>query len=141
MSSLEQQTAGRKERLAQLRSLKRKNENEDQKELVTKASAPAITSRNFDSETRAPRLGYDENPLDNNEETVELVAEEIEREALKKLTEATNSALELDNLQPKRANWDLKRDLGTKMKILEVRTDNAIIKHVRKRLTNAEPAD
>ncbi|KAI5289472.1 hypothetical protein KEM54_003794, partial [Ascosphaera aggregata] len=37
-------------------------------------------------------------------------------------------------LQPKNPNWDLKRDLNEKLKILNVRTDNAIARLVRERI-------
>ena len=37
-------------------------------------------------------------------------------------------------MQPKKPNWDLKRDLEQKMKPLQVQTDNAIAKLVRERV-------
>jgi coiled-coil domain-containing protein 12 len=46
--------------------------------------------------------------------------------------------IDLFNLQPKKPNWDLKRDLAEKMKILDVRTQNAIARLVRERIENAK---
>jgi coiled-coil domain-containing protein 12 len=43
--------------------------------------------------------------------------------------------LDLFKLQPKKPNWDLKRDLDRKLVVLNVRTDNAIANLVRQRIT------
>ena len=43
-------------------------------------------------------------------------------------------------LQPKKANWDLKRDLARKMEVLDVRTDNAIARMVRERIEGQKKA-
>jgi coiled-coil domain-containing protein 12 len=42
--------------------------------------------------------------------------------------------LDLFKLQPKKPNWDLKRDLEAKMKPLDVQTENAIARLVRERV-------
>ena len=44
------------------------------------------------------------------------------------------------SLQPKKPNWDLKRDLDRKLEILNVRTDNAIAKLVRERIAKQQEA-
>ncbi|KAF5227906.1 hypothetical protein FANTH_14650, partial [Fusarium anthophilum] len=41
---------------------------------------------------------------------------------------------------PKKPNWDLKRELDRKMEVLNVRTDNAIARLVRDRITGAQKA-
>lgn len=45
-------------------------------------------------------------------------------------------------LQPKKPNWDLKRELDKKLAVLNVQTDNAIARMVRERLSakNSEAA-
>lgn len=43
-------------------------------------------------------------------------------------------------LQPKKPNWDLKRELDKKMDVLNARTDNAIARLVRDRITGAQKA-
>lgn len=141
MSSLEDQAKSRKERLAQLRGLKRKNEdsvieesqpeqkNEDEKNGISKVFKP----RNFDVESRETKVGFEDAP-DDNVETVEVVANEVKIEALANLTKKTTEQLDLSNLKPKSVTWDLERDLEPKLRTLEARTDNAIIKIVRERL-------
>ena len=44
------------------------------------------------------------------------------------------SQVDLFSLQPKRPNWDLKRDMEKKLERLKPRTDGAIAKLVRERL-------
>lgn len=147
MSSLEQQAAERKARLAQLRSLKRKADGQPAaavSETPSPAAAstpasdealppPQLSGRNYDPQTREARTGMGYEILDG-EETIELVAEEEKEKALAKLHERETAALNLDSLQPKKVNWDLKRDLEPKLALLETRTDNAIIRIVRERL-------
>ncbi|ANB12183.1 hypothetical protein AWJ20_421 [Sugiyamaella lignohabitans] len=145
-TSLEQQAANRKERLAQLRNLKRKSETrpetlEKEERDPSGSESPSVVTgsgRNFDIENRAPKLGYDENPLDGIDETVEIVAEHVQKETLARLeAKSSSSALDLSNLQPKSVNWDLKRDLEPSMAILDRKTNDAIIKLVHQRLKAA----
>lgn len=100
--------------------------------------------KNYNAELRGPQSGFQEPPtlrLGINE-TVELASAELERETLAKLKERGISAgassakqgLDLESLQPKRANWDLKRDIEPQLKQLEAQTQNAIVRIVRERL-------
>ncbi|KAF5092632.1 hypothetical protein D0Z03_002770 [Geotrichum reessii] len=76
-------------------------------------------------------------------ETVELASNKLEQQALEALKTKSGKQINLETLQPKRANWDLKRDLEPKLQILEDRTQNAIIQKVRERLQKerqAQPA-
>ena len=41
-------------------------------------------------------------------------------------------------MQPKKPNWDLKRDLDKKLEVLNVRTDNAIAALVKERIGQAQ---
>mmetsp|Transcript_13730 Transcript_13730/g.23467 ORF Transcript_13730/g.23467 Transcript_13730/m.23467 type:complete len:141 (+) Transcript_13730:29-451(+) len=52
------------------------------------------------------------------------IAEEIDKK-LKQVVEA-NKTRDVLNIAPKKANWDLKRDLSKKMDLLEKRTQQAI---------------
>jgi coiled-coil domain-containing protein 12 len=147
MSTLEQQAAERKARLAQLRSLKRKADQVDQPPELPASSRsatpeqprsdsdkePKLSGRNYDLEARDFKSGVGVLLIDG-EETIELVAEEEKEKALSKLRERETAKLNLDSLQPKKVNWDLKRDLEPQMALLETRTDNAIIRIVRDRL-------
>ncbi|KAA8904705.1 hypothetical protein TRICI_005402 [Trichomonascus ciferrii] len=145
MSSLEAQAASRKERLAQLRSLKRKAEgqptdesNDSNNDLESKTTK--FVSRNYDKEAGAPKIGFGGEPA-AGEETIELVAEELEQNELEKLTSQANKPLDLSSLQPKSVNWDLKRELEPKLSILESRTENSIIRMVKDRLQSARDGD
>lgn len=139
MSSLEEQARSRKEKLAQLRGLKRKNEQSEEhletgeKNHEESNNQNIFKSRNFDIETREAKVGY-ENAPDEDVETVEVVTEELRQNAMDNFMKKTSEPLDLSKLEPKSVTWDLERDLEPKMKILETRTDNAIIKLVRERL-------
>lgn len=85
-------------------------------------------------------MGFDEPPTLRlgDDETVELVSEKLEQETLAKLKErgisSSTKGLDLESLQPKRANWDLKRDIEPQLNLLEAQTQNAIARIVRDRL-------
>ncbi|GAB7364880.1 hypothetical protein MBLNU230_g5671t1 [Neophaeotheca triangularis] len=148
----------RKARLASLKSLKRKQPDTYQElpedgEPVAKSPKPQaatevptaeegtpdvsryLSGRNYDSTTRAPRLGFEENPSES-QETIESKAAALAAETKRQAEEVEHEDQPLDvlKLQPKKANWDLKRDLDRKMEVLGVRTDNAIARMVRERI-------
>uniref|UniRef100_A0A060TF10 ARAD1D18920p n=1 Tax=Blastobotrys adeninivorans TaxID=409370 RepID=A0A060TF10_BLAAD len=146
--SLEEQAAARKARLAQLRGIKRAPERSEQSEQSEQSRESGdgsgnveqetkVKPRNYDPEVKGPRLGMENNPVEE-EETIEFVAEQQQKEALDKLTATAASDLDLSSLQPKSATWDLKRDLESQMQELDAQTDNSIIKMVRQRLLDAQ---
>ncbi|OQO02784.1 hypothetical protein B0A48_11066 [Cryoendolithus antarcticus] len=94
-----------------------------------------ISGRNYDPETKGPRLGFETAPHEG-QETLEVkaarLAEETKQQA--EADAAADKPLDLFKLQPKKPNWDLKRDLDRKMEVLNVRTDNAIARMVRERI-------
>jgi len=149
----------RKARLAHLRSLKRKRPNadepsddlhsalpphDDDDDHRHAAKEPSIASkilsgRNYDPVTRGPRLGFDAPPQLDVSETLEGQAAAIESkvraQAEKDAAEAEAGAgIDLFKLQPKKLNWDLRRDLDRMLEPLNVQTNNAIAKIVRERL-------
>lgn len=161
MSSHEKLSAAandRKSRLAQLKSLKRKqapdtddtsnastltdNASTTSTELTTiSSSEPTATSlylsgRNYDPSTKNVKLGFDQLPIADPTATLEYKAEQLALEVKQKQAEEQNEdkGLDLFKLQPKKPNWDLKRDLGEKMRGLEVQTENAIARLVRERV-------
>lgn len=158
-TSLDTAATERKARLAKLASLKRKQpatpsdepneertrgkEDPRDSELdlkVKKATDVYLSGRNFDVATRGPKLGFENDPSANTttlEEQATEVQAAIEAQAAKAEAEAENG-IDLFKLQPKRPNWDLKRDLAEKMKILDVRTQNAIARLVRERIENTK---
>ncbi|KAF2256275.1 hypothetical protein BU26DRAFT_513108 [Trematosphaeria pertusa] len=153
----------RKARLAQLKSLKRKQAPdssdlpvasalEDGPSLTpstaltsTKSPSPSedraiakayLSGRNYDPETRNVKLGFEATPIADPTNTLEYKAEQLALETRKKQEEEkiADQPLDLFKLQPKKPNWDLKRDLQEKMRGLDVQTENAIAKLVRERV-------
>ncbi|KAF2872419.1 cwf18 pre-mRNA splicing factor-domain-containing protein [Massariosphaeria phaeospora] len=153
MSSHEKLSAAandRKSRLAQLKSLKRKQAPTDdaatdegastslirtdpEPEPITKAY---LSGRNYDPETRNVKLGFDSAPIADKTSTLEYKAEQLALETRKTQQEEENEdkPLDLFKLQPKKPNWDLKRDLQEKTKSLDVLTENAIARLVKERV-------
>jgi coiled-coil domain-containing protein 12 len=149
-ASLEAAATERKARLAKLAALKRKQpEPEPLVEAVTERhELPAeneditrsfLSGRNYDAETRGPKLGFDQAPIEG-QNTLEQQAVEIARTAAEqaKKDEEADQPIDLFKLQPKKPNWDLKRHLDDKMRVLNVRTENAIARLVRQRIENAQ---
>ncbi|KAK6351692.1 hypothetical protein TWF718_004842 [Orbilia javanica] len=131
-TALETQALARKDRLAKLRSLKRKQEEHDvtspdaARETDTEASAAVLSGRNYDVLAKAPRLGFDTAPSDN-QETLESRAGDIAAEAKIAINEEeAGLSIDLLSLQPKKPNWDLKRDVDQKLSRLDMMTNNAI---------------
>ena len=142
----------RKSRLAHLKSLKRKQAPMDEEPAAseeTSSTAVAriepsesdvtksyLSGRNFDPETRNVKLGFDSAPIGDKENTLEYRAEQLalESKAAQAKEETEDKGLDLFKLQPKKPNWDLKRDLEDKMKVLNVWTENAIARMVRERV-------
>jgi coiled-coil domain-containing protein 12 len=151
-ATLDAASSERKARLAKLASLKRKQPGSDITIDTTSApdtpsdhAAPSktdvyLSGRNYDPQTRGPRLGF-ENVPSSNTTTLEQQAERITlntaEQAAKDEVEA-EKGIDLFKLQPKKPNWDLKRDLAEKMKILDVRTQNAIARLVRERIEKSK---
>lgn len=155
MSSHEKLSAAandRKARLAQLKSLKRKQAPTDEQDdnatpetsqalTTTELEEPSVTrtylsGRNYDPESRDVKLGFDNQPIADPTNTLEYKAEQLalETKAQQEAEKADDKGLDLFKLQPKKPNWDLKRDLAQKTKSLDVQTENAIAKLVRQRV-------
>lgn len=141
----------RKARLAKLASLKRKRpdadaaaekglEKQDVEQTVASVTDKYISGRNYDVATRGPKLGF-EQELSNQQETVEEEAARIAANAAEQAAKDEADAdkgIDLFKLQPKKPNWDLKRDLAEKMQVVDVRTQNAIARLVRERIQKAK---
>ncbi|KAK3945941.1 cwf18 pre-mRNA splicing factor-domain-containing protein [Diplogelasinospora grovesii] len=153
-ATLSAATDDRKARLAQLKSLKRKKPDEDTTtSLITPSAGPDgedaagpptndvarmhLSGRNYDPETRGPKLGFEAPPtLALDKPTLEEQAADLEEESKRQaaIDAQDDKGIDLFKLQPKKPNWDLKRELNQKMEVLNVRTDNAIARMVRERL-------
>ncbi|KAI4164457.1 MAG: hypothetical protein LQ342_001770 [Letrouitia transgressa] len=157
-SALDAAATERKARLAKLKSLKRKqpeipNDHADAQSPAqsfvsstkdaTASPSPVSTTylsgRNYDPVSRGPKLGFEVSPS-GGEETLEdqaaRIAEETHEQA--QAEEKEEQPLDLFKLQPKKPNWDLKRDVAHKMERLNSRTDNAIARLVRERIERAK---
>ena len=162
LTSLDAAAQERKARLAKLKNLKRKqphadssndaDADTDEKPLkYPKSPSPNpdtpkgeenedvtttyLSGRNYDPSTRGPKLGFEVEPA-ADQQTLEADAQVLAEETKKKAEENAkeDKPLDLFTLQPKKPNWDLKRDLGKRLEILNVRTENAIAKLVRERV-------
>lgn len=147
-ASLDAASTERKARLARLAAVKRKHpepeteagaEDEEFRDAPSEVTTTYLSGRNYDAETRGPKLGFEQGPHEG-QVTVELQAADIEdaiREQAKKDADV-DAPIDLFKLQPKKPNWDLRRDLDEKLKTLNVRTENAIARLVRQRIENAQ---
>lgn len=146
-ANLDAASTDRKARLAKLAALKRKQPEPDTQEpsaedleLPDAGNTPDVTTkylsgRNYDAETRGPKLGFEQGPQEG-QVTLEAQAAEIAQAAAEQAKKDADAdePLNLYSLQPKKPNWDLKRDLDEKLNILNVRTDNAIARLLRQRI-------
>lgn len=158
LSSLDAAAIERKSRLAHLKSLKRKRpDSHDERatsgdnlnggssetaaennELVSTAKQ-YTSGRNYDPETRGPKLGFETAPNEDQETLEDRAAKlAVETKDQAEKEEQDENPIDLFKLQPKKPNWDLKRSLGERMEILNVRTDNAIARLVRDRIESAK---
>ena len=151
-ASLDAAATERKARLAKLKSLKRKQPPTDSEEPDSSELPPSIptevsptshpdptvqylSGRNYDAETRGPKLGFESAP-NTEQETLEDRAAAIALETKEKeeRERKEEKPIDLFTLQPKKPNWDLKRDVARKMEVLNARTENAIARLVRERI-------
>lgn len=150
-ASLDAAAAARKERLSQLKSLKRKaaaaapaSAPDAEEAVPAAAAAPAqatkdvshlLSGRNYDVEDRAPKMGFVSDPK-AGQETLEDAAAKIAEETRRQRAEAEkeDKPIDLFNLQPKKPNWDLKRDVDKRLERLNRRTDAAIARLIRARI-------
>ncbi|KAL2159736.1 hypothetical protein VTH06DRAFT_2305 [Thermothelomyces fergusii] len=102
-----------------------------------------LSGRNYDFETKGPKLGFEAPPtLGLEQPTLEQKAQDLEEESRRQaaLDAQNDKGIDLFKLQPKKPNWDLKRELNARMEVLNVRTENAIARLVRERLAEKKAA-
>lgn len=148
-ASLDAAATERKARLAKLKSLKRKHPGDEDvqhtdgenKSAELDVTSTYLSGRNYDPTTRGPKLGFESAPIED-QETLEDRAKEIVDATAKQAEEEekADKPIDLFKLQPKKPNWDLKRDLQRKMDVLNVRTENAIARLVRERIEASQKA-
>lgn len=174
----------RKARLAKLRSIKRKQPDDEIVPPESDRASPAIptaptdrvedheeeepdvarlhlSGRNYDPEARGVKLGFEAPPnLAAGADTLETKAAGLEADLRRQQQQEEdeegggesnkkgNSAIagngkgiDLFKLQPKKPNWDLKRELNKRLEPLNARTDNAIARLVRSRLAAKQQSE
>ncbi|KAF2809803.1 uncharacterized protein BDZ99DRAFT_417988, partial [Mytilinidion resinicola] len=166
LNKLNAATDARKARLAALKSLKRKAPSDSTSAAHPEPSspptaltnlqppsattppedqpstAPYLSGRNYDPATRAPKLGFDTLPAHlETAATLEKRAHDLHIAVRsEQAKERADEPLDLFKLQPKRPNWDLKRDLREKYQGLEAETERAIARLVRERVEGGKKA-
>lgn len=126
--SLAENAQARKTRLLTLRKRRAGEMAEDE----TENAEPLIKNRNFDPETRTLKKRGDEDV--EMEDTVERNVEGLAEQIIKEDAEKRAQELDLFNIAPKRANWDLKREMAKKLAKLDRKTQEAIHTLIRQRL-------
>ncbi|GAA94148.1 uncharacterized protein L969DRAFT_86258 [Mixia osmundae IAM 14324] len=131
--SLDAAAASRKEKLA---ALKKRKETHDAAHEHTNGQARAepFKFRNYDPVTRQPK-GHDRSA---EEETVESLMRGKTAEIIREDEARRQEELDLTNLQPKKPNWDLRRDLDRKLASLEPKTNAAIAQLIRNRIAESK---
>ncbi len=110
-----------------------------------------LSGRNYDPEVRGAKLGFEIQPnLAAGDNTLEAKAAQLEAAVRRQQHEEgggdgdenTNGgaapAIDLFKLQPKKPNWDLKRELNKRLEPINARTDRAIAQLVRERLAGKQ---
>ena len=153
-ASLDAAATERKSRLAKLKSLKRKqpdnptdegdaqvprDQTTTSKSLTAPTSNPTyLSGRNYDPVTRGPKLGFESAPTEDAETLEDRAAQiALETKQIEEREERDEKPIDLFKLQPKKPNWDLKRDVARKMERLNAQTENAIARLVRERIEGA----
>lgn len=124
IGTLEEQALKRKERL---KNLKQKAKKEVDVELPPEVEETAEEGA--------------ENEPEEKLKTHDVVAE-MEEQLQKLKTPFVVEEIDIQNLAPRKPDWDLKRDVSKKLEILERRTQRAIAELIRERLqANAGSVD
>jgi len=131
-NTLEEQTISRKEKLASLR--KRKAEAE----AASPSAVPAALStkrefrfRNYDPTIHGPKR---HDPSLHAHDTVEEKVKDMVANVTASDEAIRASELDLAKIQPKKPNWDLKRDLSKKLAKLDPLTQAAFATLIRRRM-------
>ncbi|KAA1072350.1 hypothetical protein PGT21_033029 [Puccinia graminis f. sp. tritici] len=139
-NSLIEQSISRKEKLNELRKRKlntqaaedqSNNNSNGSQETNNKAKKREFKFRNYDPTIQGPKR---HDPSEHSKETVEETVKDL-MEKVKQNDEAIRSSeLDLTKIQPKKPNWDLKRDLTKKLSKLEPITQAAFATLIRRRM-------
>ncbi|KAG6333227.1 hypothetical protein ID866_5862 [Astraeus odoratus] len=123
--SLQEASEARKARLLALRKRKEEGESGGNGNSV-------LLNRNFDPETRTLRKHGKNEAV--TQETLENDVEGMAENIIAQDEQLRAQELDVFNIAPKRANWDLKREMEKKLAKLERRTQEAVHILIRQRL-------
>lgn len=130
IGSLEEQALKRKERLKNLkRKAKDKGSEQSNSSVVEKTNLPLPTQLTNQSEELNNDSDHNELHL-KNDDVISKISSEID--TLK--TPILIEEIDIQNLAPRKPDWDLKRDVAKKLEILERRTQRSIAELIRERL-------
>jgi coiled-coil domain-containing protein 12 len=139
--SLSAKQEERKKRLQQLKKVAVQNDGkrhrEDDQVINFKSYKPTSVEL-VDFQKDMPLIG--EEALRANVDTVETRVLEINKQVVEENSKA-GQELDLENLAPRKPNWDLKRDLEKKMKRLDKLTAIAMSEIIRERLIASHELD
>ncbi|KAI8982842.1 mRNA splicing factor [Trametes punicea] len=127
--SLAEASEARKARLIALRKRKAGEAVDEANE----GAEPVIKHRSFDPSTRTLKKHAPDDDV-RMEDTVEHQVEGLAQKIIAEDAERRAQDLDLHNIQPKKPNWDLKRELDKKLSRLERKTQEAIHTLIRQRL-------
>ncbi|KAM0750946.1 hypothetical protein T439DRAFT_356673 [Meredithblackwellia eburnea MCA 4105] len=132
-TALQDASLSRKEKLAMLKKRKQLHDSGD--------APPANGEQNGDKPEVFRFRNYDPNTGEarkharlEEEDTVEKQVEGLAEKVILEDELRRGEELDLTNIMPKKANWDLKRDLDRKLSKLRSKTDQAVAVLIRKRL-------
>ncbi|KAH8549570.1 mRNA splicing factor [Umbelopsis sp. PMI_123] len=127
---MEAEAEKRKLRLQALRKRKLQSEAKDQ----TNGDKPELSFRNYQPTDENLKKNTNIATPDDINNTVEQETRNITKEALEEAERLQKEEIDLFSLAPKRANWDLKRDVEKKLESLDKLTQRAIAEIIRERL-------
>ena len=136
IGSLEDEALKRKERLKALKqgnltSLAAKNDDEDNLE-----SFPKPIFRNYTPKTEELKPGVLPKP-----KLIEIENEVKDQLESGKPAPLIENEIDLTTLAPQKIDWDLKRDAEKRLRVLEKRTQKAIVELIKERLKTKKNAD
>ncbi|KAJ8655896.1 hypothetical protein O0I10_008335 [Lichtheimia ornata] len=124
---MEEEARKRKERLSALRKRKVDGDNKSERTLAFRSYTPNDENLKQHVNIATP---------DDVGETVESETKSFTKDVLAEAAVKEKEEVDLFNLQPKKPNWDLKRDVEKKLERLDRRTQKAVLELIRQRLSN-----
>lgn len=133
IGSLEEQALKRKERLKSLKrkaELKEAGSKHSSNKSVEKVNLPLPTQITTNSTDEVNEEVEEKQIKLHNDDVISIITNEVD--TLK--TPIVIEEIDIQNLAPRKPDWDLKRDVAKKFEILERRTQRAIAEIIRERL-------